>query len=93
MGTTPDATTEDRICEAEEATLQVYATINRLESCRETLSARRTTITVPDVAPVKIFEEFVELDIALSGCTIVTLFCGGIFKDKAQDKQPIILWS
>eukprot|EP00957_Ditylum_brightwellii_P075485 5737446-Ditylum_brightwellii.AAC.1 len=56
-----------------------------------TLSTRCTTTTVPVVTPVELFEiEFIKFDTALAGHTIVTPLCRRIFKDKTQDKQPVI---
>eukprot|EP00957_Ditylum_brightwellii_P103291 7872358-Ditylum_brightwellii.AAC.1 len=46
------------------------------------------------MTPVKLFEaEFVKLDVTSAGHMIATLLCEGIFKDKNQDKEPIIPWS
>eukprot|EP00957_Ditylum_brightwellii_P071708 5451294-Ditylum_brightwellii.AAC.1 len=40
---------------------------------------------------VELFEsDFIEFDVAIAGHTIALLICEGIFKDKKQDKAPII---
>eukprot|EP00957_Ditylum_brightwellii_P045419 3442815-Ditylum_brightwellii.AAC.1 len=58
------------------------------------VNTRHTATTVPGVTPVDLFEtECVKLDFTVAGHIIVTLLCGGIFKDKTQEKQLIIQWS
>eukprot|EP00957_Ditylum_brightwellii_P191987 14615577-Ditylum_brightwellii.AAC.1 len=71
----------------EEGWLQ--AEIIELNKCCTALSTKHTGIT-----PVELFQsEFIELDGAPAGHTIAMLICGGIFKDKNQDKELIIPWS
>eukprot|EP00957_Ditylum_brightwellii_P121452 9262556-Ditylum_brightwellii.AAC.1 len=55
---------------------------------RATLSARCTGLS-----QVVVFTDAINLDAILAYHAIVTLICGGIFKDKNQDKTPIIPWS
>eukprot|EP00957_Ditylum_brightwellii_P166778 12694663-Ditylum_brightwellii.AAC.1 len=91
MENTPTETTEACIYKAEE---DVQAEIEDLHDWWATLSTRCTMTVVPDVTPVKLFEmEFAKLDVILAGHKIVTLLCGGIFKDKTKDNQLIIPWS
>eukprot|EP00957_Ditylum_brightwellii_P130723 9972923-Ditylum_brightwellii.AAC.1 len=91
MGTEPTAATEvtgANLCFNSAYLVQVGAKIVDLNQLLALLSTRCTYPT-----PVKLFEaEFVKLDVTLAGHTIAMLLCGGIFKDKNQDKELIIPW-
>eukprot|EP00957_Ditylum_brightwellii_P061776 4687852-Ditylum_brightwellii.AAC.1 len=81
--------TEFHLRDAAEDLVQPQVEMEELNACCTTLNTMRICIT-----PVKLFQsEFVKLDGALAGHTIAMLICGGIFKDKNQDKAPIIPWS
>eukprot|EP00957_Ditylum_brightwellii_P177075 13489235-Ditylum_brightwellii.AAC.1 len=92
MGTEPalaPEATEAHIHDAQDKIVQLHEEVMQLNSCCTTLSAMCTGVTL-----VQLFEsKFIELDSALAGHTIATPFCGGIFKDKNQDKELIIFWS
>eukprot|EP00957_Ditylum_brightwellii_P211792 15366604-Ditylum_brightwellii.AAC.2 len=78
--------TEGNLCDATTDLAQLQAEIEELNACCTTLSTLHTGMT-----SVELFEyEFVKLDFALAGHMIATQLCGGIFKDKNQDKEPII---
>eukprot|EP00957_Ditylum_brightwellii_P132950 10137706-Ditylum_brightwellii.AAC.1 len=92
------ATTAPIIGEAKEAAAQLQAKIDAVtaeitETAAEiaqltAVCKRLHTATVPDMTTVKIFKtEFVDLNVALAGATIVVSLCRGIFKDKTQDKE------
>eukprot|EP00957_Ditylum_brightwellii_P211334 15366058-Ditylum_brightwellii.AAC.1 len=68
----------------------------QFQSCTMTAGLRSTSHAGPaDAAREKEGTEptFIELNSTLEGHTIATLICGGIFKDKNQDKVLIIPWS
>eukprot|EP00957_Ditylum_brightwellii_P039905 3021174-Ditylum_brightwellii.AAC.1 len=81
--------TEAYICNARDKVVQLHEEIMQLNLHCTTLSTMRTGITL-----VQLFEsEFIKLDSTVAGHTIATPICRGIFKDKNQDKEPIIPWS
>ena len=81
--------TEAHIHNATADLVQLQAGIEELNSHCAILSTMHTGIT-----PFELFEsEFVKLDGALAGQAINMPICGGIFKDKNQDKTLIIPWS
>eukprot|EP00957_Ditylum_brightwellii_P087925 6695806-Ditylum_brightwellii.AAC.1 len=46
------------------------------------------------ITPIKLFEsEFIKLDGTIADQSIAVVICGGVFKDKNQDKALIIPWS
>eukprot|EP00957_Ditylum_brightwellii_P000635 49313-Ditylum_brightwellii.AAC.1 len=84
----PEAT-EAHICNAQDEIAHLHEKVVQLNLCHATISVMCTGIT-----PAQLFDsDSIKLDSALLGHTIATQICGGIFKDKNQDKEPIIPWS